>query len=61
MIVRAEDRIVRPKPPTPERKEGPGEGPSKPDVKKPNTNDLLERMRRVEPDAARRYRQRSGQ
>ena len=42
-------------------KEGDGGGPNKPDVKRPDTNDLLKRMKRVDPDAARRYRQRSGQ
>ena len=61
MITRAEERITRPVPASPERKEGDGGGPSKPDVQRPDTNDLLKRMKRVDPDAARRYRQRSGQ
>ena len=34
---------------------------SRPDVKKPDTKNILERMRRVDPDQARRYRQRTGQ
>ncbi|MCH1503712.1 MAG: ubiquitin-like protein UBact [Verrucomicrobiales bacterium] len=38
-----------------------GEGPSTPKVEKPNTDDLLERMRKVDPDQARRYRQRTGE
>jgi hypothetical protein len=38
-----------------------GEGPSAPKVEKPNTDDLLERMRKVDPDQARRYRQRTGE
>lgn len=61
MITRAEERITRPMPVTPERKEGDSGGPGKPDVKRPDTNELLKRMKRVDPDAARRYRQRSGQ
>ena len=61
MIVRAEERITRPMPASPERKEGDNGGPSKPDVKRPDTSDLLKRMKRVDPDAARRYRQRSGE
>ena len=61
MITRAEERITRPSPLPPDRKEGDGGGPSKPDVKRPDTSDLLKRMKRVDPDAARRYRQRSGE
>ena len=43
---------------------GPGggdDGPSAPKVEKPNVDDLLKRMRKVDPDQARRYRQRTGQ
>ena len=61
MIARGEERITRPVPTGPERKEGDSGGPNKPDVKRPDTNDLLKRMKRVDPDAARRYRQRSGE
>lgn len=61
MIARAEERITRPNPVGPERKEGDSGGPNKPDVKRPDTSDLLKRMKRVDPDAARRYRQRSGE
>lgn len=61
MITRAEERITRPTPVEPGRKEGDGGGPNKPDVKRPDTSDLLKRMKRVDPDAARRYRQRSGE
>lgn len=49
----------RPAPPTPGG--GGGEGPREPQVEKPNTEDLLKRMRKVDPDQARRYRQRTGQ
>ncbi|MEO7299216.1 MAG: ubiquitin-like protein UBact [Verrucomicrobiota bacterium] len=40
---------------------GGGEGPSAPKVDKPNTEELLKRMRKVDPDQAKRYRQRTGQ
>jgi len=36
-------------------------GPRRPKVERPNTDDLLKRMRRVDPQQARRYRQRTGQ
>ncbi|MGO8678370.1 MAG: ubiquitin-like protein UBact [Limisphaerales bacterium] len=54
------DRIQKPHPPMPAPGGG-GDGPSAPKVEKPNTEDLLKRMRRVDPDQARRYRQRTGQ
>ena len=40
---------------------GGGDGPSAPKVDKPNVDELLKRMRKVDPDQARRYRQRTGQ
>jgi hypothetical protein len=40
---------------------GGGDGPSAPRVDKPNVEDLLKRMRKVDPDQARRYRQRTGE
>jgi hypothetical protein len=40
---------------------GGGGGPSAPKVDKPNTEELLKRMRKVDPDQAKRYRQRTGQ
>ena len=36
-------------------------GPSSPKVDKPDVNDLLKRMRKVDPNQAKRYRQRTGQ
>jgi hypothetical protein len=56
------DRIQKPQPVTP----GPGGGgggdsPRSPQVEKPNTEELLKRMRKVDPDQAKRYRQRTGQ
>ena len=41
--------------------EGDSGGPKAPDVSKPNTKDLLQRMRKVDPNQSRRYRQRTGQ
>ena len=61
MELRIEDRLRRPMPIEPQRKDGDGGGPGKPDVKKPDTRQLLERMKRVDPNQARRYRQRSGE
>lgn len=36
-------------------------GPSAPEVDKPDVKDLLKRMRKVDPEQAKRYRQRTGQ
>ncbi|HVK57972.1 MAG TPA: ubiquitin-like protein UBact [Candidatus Kapabacteria bacterium] len=49
---------TRPTGPTPG---GGGEGPSAPKVDKPNVEELLKRMRKVDPDQAKRYRQRTGE
>ncbi|NUQ69490.1 MAG: ubiquitin-like protein UBact [Chthonomonadales bacterium] len=59
MIIHIEDRLRRPAPTGPERK--PDTGPSKPDVQRPTSDELLRRMKKVDPESARRYRQRSGQ
>ncbi len=40
---------------------GGGDGPKAPQVEKPNTEELLKKMRKVDPDQAKRYRQRTGQ
>lgn len=56
------DRTTRRLEPEPERKFGDDSGPNKPDVKKPSApNELLKRMKRVDPDQAKKYRQRSGE
>ncbi len=48
--------------PTPERKLGDDSGPKAPDVNKPEGgNELLRRLKKVDPDQAKKYRQRSGQ
>lgn len=59
MIGRMDERTPRPLPPTPAPK--PDSGPTRPTVRRPETNELWRRMKRVDPDAARKYRQRSGQ
>jgi hypothetical protein len=62
MTIQFEERRQMPTLPNdPVRREGGDGGPNKPDVKRPDTSDLLKRMRRVDPDSARKYRQRSGQ
>ncbi len=56
------DRTQRPASPAPwAPNEGGGDGPKAPDVSKPDTKDLLERMRRVDPNQSKRYRQRTGE
>lgn len=37
------------------------DGPKRPDVEQPNRQRLLKRMRQVDKDQAKRYRQRTGQ
>lgn len=62
MRLHAEERLRRPIPQDPTtRPGGDGDGPTRPDVKRPDTNELLKRMRRIDPEQARRYRQRSGE
>ena len=56
------DRIQKPQPTIPAPGGGGGgDGPRAPQVEKPNTDELLKRMRKVDPDQAKRYRQRTGQ
>ena len=56
------DRTQRPTGPAPWGPQpGDGGGPKSPDVQKPDTKDLLQRMRRVDPNQSQRYRQRTGQ
>lgn len=48
--------------PPPIHKPGEDNGPAKRDVQKPGgTDELLKRLRKVDPDRAKKYRQRSGQ
>lgn len=55
------DSTQKQRPQTPAGPPDPGPGPKAPQVDKPNTEELLRRMRKVDPDQARRYRQRTGQ
>lgn len=59
--VSLQERREKPAPSEPWQKPKDDGGPAKPDVQRPDNRELLERMRRVDPDTARRYRQRSGQ
>ena len=62
LIIGMPDRIQKPQPPVPAPSGGGGgDAPRSPQVEKPNTEELLKRMRKVDPDQARRYRQRTGQ
>jgi len=56
------DRTTRRLTEEPERKHRRRRRPQKPDLKKPaGPNELLKRMKNVDPDQAKKYRQRSGQ
>lgn len=62
MIIHADERSTRPLSREPERKAGDESGPSRPDIQKPEgANELLKRLKKVDPDQAKKYRQRSGQ
>ena len=59
-IFRMPERIQ--KPPMPwGPKQGDGDGPRSPDISRPDTKDLLKKMRKVDPNQSKRYRQRTGQ
>jgi len=61
MIQFDDDRLTRPSAPDLDRKVQ-DSGPSRPDVRKPDSgNELLKRMKKVDPNQAKKYRQRSGQ
>jgi hypothetical protein len=56
------ERIQKPTEPAPwGPKQGDGGGPRSPDVSRPDTKDLLKKMRKVDPNQSKRYRQRTGQ
>ena len=60
--IKGEERIQRPTSPVePITRPGGDDGPKTPSVRRPDPSDLLKRMRRVDPEQAKRYRQRSGQ
>src|SRR5438046_7947902 len=56
------ERIQKPVEPAPwEPKQGDGGGPRSPEVSRQDTKDLLKKMRKVDPNQSKRYRQRTGQ
>lgn len=55
------DQQQKQRPATPRGSGGDGDGPSQPEVDKPNVQDLLKKMKKVDPDQAKRYRQRTGE
>ncbi len=56
------ERTQRPHAPAPWEPKQDGEGgPKSPDVSKPDTKDLLNRMKKVDPNQSKRYRQRTGE
>jgi hypothetical protein len=56
------ERIQKPVEPVPwGPKKGDGGGPRSPDISRPDTKDLLKKMRKVDPNQSKRYRQRTGQ
>jgi hypothetical protein len=63
MTITAQERRTIPKPLDPVTKPDEGDGPTKPDVRRPGggPDELLKRLRKIDPDQAKRYRQRSGQ
>ena len=62
MQTRMPERKQMPSSPAPwERKDDEGGGPKSPKVDKPDTKQLLKRMRRVNPNQSKRYRQRTGE
>ncbi|MBM3876331.1 MAG: ubiquitin-like protein UBact [Verrucomicrobia bacterium] len=55
------DQSQKTRPVAPGNPGGGGDGPKEPKVDKPNVEELLKRMRKVDPDQAKRYRQRTGE
>ncbi len=61
-MIQSTDRLQRPATPDSPRKVDEQPGPARPDVTRPGgDNELMKRMRKVDPDQARKYRQRSGE
>ena len=62
MQAQTPERKHMPSSPAPwERKEEDSGGPKSPNIQKPDTKQLLKRMRRVNPNQSKRYRQRTGE
>lgn len=60
-LIYLRDRIQRPVKPAGPGDDGDDDGPKRPDVTRPDTRNLVRRMRRVDKDQSRRYRQRTGE
>jgi hypothetical protein len=62
MQIKADDRLTRPAVPQQDKKHGDDSAPKSPEIDRPAPrNPLMERMKKVDPDQAKKYRQRSGQ
>lgn len=56
------ERLQKPSVPwSPQRGDEGESGPKAPDVSRPDTEDLLRKMRKVDPNQSKRYRQRTGE
>ncbi len=55
------ERAEKPVVPWAPKQAGDGGGPKAPDVSRPDTEDLLKKIRKVDPNQSKRYRQRTGQ
>lgn len=55
------DRIPRPTKPMDDGGGESDDGPRRPKVERPGGDDILKRMKKVDPNQARRYRQRTGE
>jgi len=62
MIFQADDRLRRPVTPARDEKHGDDSAPKSPGVDRPAPrNPLADRLKKVDPDQAKKYRQRSGE
>lgn len=55
------ERVQKPAVPWAPKQGGDGGGPKAPDVSRPDTQELLRKMRKVDPNQSKRYRQRTGE
>jgi len=55
------ERVQKPPVPWGPKPGSEGDGPRSPDISRPDTKELLKKMRKVDPNQSKRYRQRTGQ
>jgi hypothetical protein len=55
------ERVQKPPVPWAPKQGGDEGGPKAPDVSRPDTQELLRKMRKVDPNQSKRYRQRTGE